>query len=432
MIKHDSPNVPMKKLKGPWKWVFVLALMVVAGLILYRGWASTQKRSAAQRAGRGEIPVQVSPAVLKPLTYSLTTTGDIAPLQQVDLYPKVSGYLERINVHLGDSVKQGQVIAQIDRTDFLQKVKEAEARLAHAKAQLSEIEAGTRTEELRQAEEAVRQAQSRFDNAKLHRERIEALFKRQVISKKEADIAEMEYTVTEAQLAASQQHLKMLREGARQEVREASQAKMREMEAILGQERIRLDNTLITAPFHGEIIRKHVDPGALVSPSTPIVTLVHTETLKIVANVLERDIPLMKIGMKAKIRAEAYPDKVFEGEVARLNTALELATRTLQAEIYIPNRGRLLKPGMFAKLEVVLSEKPQTLIIPRHAVVEERGTKSVFIVKGGQAFRKSLVTGYEQDQLIEVLEGVSEGDQVVVRGQEMLKDRSTVRVIEGG
>ncbi len=422
----------MKKLKGPWKWVFVLALMVVAGLILYRGWASTQKRSAAQRAGRGEIPVQVSPAVLKPLTYSLTTTGDIAPLQQVDLYPKVSGYLERINVHLGDSVKQGQVIAQIDRTDFLQKVKEAEARLAHAKAQLSEIEAGTRTEELRQAEEAVRQAQSRFDNAKLHRERIEALFKRQVISKKEADIAEMEYTVTEAQLAASQQHLKMLREGARQEVREASQAKMREMEAILGQERIRLDNTLITAPFHGEIIRKHVDPGALVSPSTPIVTLVHTETLKIVANVLERDIPLMKIGMKAKIRAEAYPDKVFEGEVARLNTALELATRTLQAEIYIPNRGRLLKPGMFAKLEVVLSEKPQTLIIPRHAVVEERGTKSVFIVKGGQAFRKSLVTGYEQDQLIEVLEGVSEGDQVVVRGQEMLKDRSTVRVIEGG
>jgi len=432
MIKREPPNVPMKKLKGPWKWAFILALIVLAAFVLYRGWASTQKRSGAQRTGRGDIPVQVSPAVLKPLTYSLTTTGDIAPLQQVDLYPKVSGYLERINVHLGDSVKQGQVIAQIDRTDFVQKVKEAEAKLAHAKAQLSEIEAGTRAEELRQAEEAVRQAQSRFDNAKLHRERIEALFKRQVISKKEADIAEMEYTVAEAQLAASQQHLKMLREGARQEVREASQAKMKEMEAILAQERIRLENTLIRAPFHGEIIRKHVDPGALVSPSTPLVTLVHTETLKIVANVLERDIPLIKIGMKAKIRTEAYPDKIFEGKVVRLNTALELATRTLQAEIYIPNPGRLLKPGMFSKLEVVLSEKPEALVIPRHAVVEERGTKSVFIVKGNQALRKSVVTGHEQDQLVEVLEGLSEGDQVVVRGQEMLKDRSTVRVIEGG
>lgn len=422
----------MKKLKGPWKWAFFSALIVVAALLLYRGWAATQKRSAAQRTGRAEIPVHIFPAVLKPLTYSLNTTGDIAPLLQVDLYPKVSGYLERIDVHLGDSVRQGQVVAQIDRADFLQKVKEAEAKLAHAKAQLSEIEAGTRSEELRQAEEAVRQAQSRFDNAKLQRERIDALFKREVISRKEADLAEMEYTVSEAQLAASQQHLKMLREGARQEVREASQAKMKEMEAILAQERIRLQNTSITAPFHGEIVRKYVDAGALLSPSTPLVTLVHTETLKIVANVLERDIPLMKIGMKAKIRTEAYPDKIFEGKVARLNTALELATRTLQAEIYIPNPGRLLKPGMFAKLEVVLSEKPQTLVIPRHAVVEERGTKSVFIVKGSQALRKSIVTGYEQDQLIEVLEGLSEGDQVVVRGQEMLKDRSTVRVIEGG
>lgn len=422
----------MKKLKGPWKWFFFLALILVAAFFLYRGWASTQKRSVSQRTGRAEIPVEISPAVLRPLTYSLNATGDMAALLQVDLYPKVTGYLERIDVHLGDSVRQGQVIAQIDRTDFLQKVKEAEAKLAYAKAQLSEIEAGTRAEELRQAEEAVRQAQSRFDHAKLQRERSDALFKRQVISKKETDLAEMEYTVAEAQLAASQQHLKMLREGARQEVREASQAKLKEMEAILAQERIRLQNTSITAPFHGEIVRRYVDAGALVSPSTPVVTLVHTETLKVVANVLERDIPLMKIGLKARIQTEAYPGKIFEGKVARLNTALELATRTLQAEIYIPNPGRLLKPGMFAKLEVVLLEKPKALVIPARAVIEERGVKSVFIVKEGHALRRSVLTGYEQDQWIEVIEGLSEGDPVVVRGQEMLKDRSAVRVIEGG
>mgnify|MGYP001577988490 CR=1 FL=1 len=94
---------------------------------------------------------------------------------QVDLYPKVSGYLERIDVHIGEIVKQGQVIAQIERTDYLQKVREIEAKVAQANAQLSELEAGTRTEELRQAEEAVRQAQSKFENARLHRERIEAL-----------------------------------------------------------------------------------------------------------------------------------------------------------------------------------------------------------------------------------------------------------------
>ena len=431
MSTKDSSSLSFRNAKKPLRWIIFLVVLGFAALALYQVWGFTQKRTATQRVGQVEIPVRVSPVIRKDMTYSLSATGDIAPLMQVDLFPKVSGYLERINVNLGDSVRQGQVIAQIDQNDFLQKVKEIEAKVAHAKAQLSELTAGSRPEELRQAEEAVRQAQSRFDNAKLQRERVEALFKRQVISKKEMDTAEMEYTVAEAQLAASQQHLKLVKEGARQEVRDASQAKLKEMEAVLEQERIRLQNTRITAPFAGEIVRKYVDTGALISSSTPVVTLVFAETLKVVANVLERDIPLLKPGMKAKIRTEAYAGKVFEGRVARINTALDVATRTLQAEVHIPNSNRMLKPGMFARLEVVLSEKPKTLVIPRHAVMEEGGSKFIFVIKGQQAFRTSIVTGFEEDPFVEILEGVSEGDPVVVTGQESLKDRSMVRVIEG-
>jgi len=343
----------------------------------------------------------------------------------------VSGYLERIDVHIGDIVKQGQVIAQIERTDFLQKVKESEAKVDQAKAQLSELEAGTRTEELRQAEEAVKQAQSKFENARLHWERIEALFKRQVISKKEMDSAEMDYTVAGAQLASSQQNLKLLRGGARQEVREATQAKLKEMEAILEQEKTYLQNTKIIAPFRGEISRKYLDAGALVSSSTPLVILVHTETLKIVANVLEKDIPLLKPGMKAKIRTESYPEKVFEGRVEKINSALELSTRTLQAEVYIPNTNRFLKPGMFANVEIVLLEKPQTLVIPREAILETGSEMSVFVVEGKQAVRRPITTGYEQDRMIEVLKGLNQGDQVVIKGQQLIKDGSAIRIVEG-
>jgi RND family efflux transporter MFP subunit len=404
--------------------------VVIGALALYRVWGATQKKSG-KRSFQSEIPVQISPVIRKYLTYSLNATGDIAPMMQVDLSPKVSGYLERINVNLGDSVRQGQVIAQIDRTEFLQKVKEIEAKVAQAKANLSELEAGSRPEELRQAEEAVKQAQSRFDNAKLQQERIEALFKRQVISKKEADIAEMDYTVAEAQLAVSQQNLKLVREGARQEVREASQAKLKEMEALLAQEQIRLQNTLIIAPFQGEIIRKYIDAGALASPSTPIVNLVHTLTLKIVANVREKDIPLLKPAMKAKIQTEAYPDRVFEGKVARINTGLDLSTRTLQAEIEIPNSSRLLKPGMFARIEVVLLEKPEVLAIPSNAVMENQGDRFVYLLEGNKAARRPIVTGIEQDRFVEVKEGLKEGDQVVTRGQEAIRENTTVRVIEG-
>jgi multidrug efflux pump subunit AcrA (membrane-fusion protein) len=323
------------------------------------------------------------------------------------------------------------VIAQVDRTDFLQKVREIEAKVAQAKAQLSELETGTRTEELRQAEESVKQAQSRFENARLQHERIEALYKRDVISKKERDIADMDFTVAEAQMASSQQNLRLLREGARQEVREGSQAKLREMEAILEQERTRLQNAKIVAPFRGEISRKYVDAGALVSPSTPLVSLVHTETLKIVANVLEKDIPLLKAGMKAKIRTESYPGRVFEGRVEKINSALELSTRTLQAEVYIHNADRSLKPGMFANVEVVLLEKPQTLVIPREAVIAAGSEISVFVVEGKQAVRRPITLGYEQDQSVEILNGLNEGDQVIIKGQQLIKDGYAIRIVEG-
>jgi len=241
----------------------------------------------------------------------------------------------------------------------------------------------------------------------------------------------MDYNVTEAQLAGAEQRLKSLKEGARPEVRAASLGKLKEMEAILAQEQIRLQNAQIVAPFSGEIVRRNVDNGSLLSPSTPVVTLVHLETLKVVANVLEKDIALVKIGMKVKILTEAYPDKPFVGTIVRINKALDLATRTLQAEINVPNPGHLLKPGMFARIEVALKEKPGALAVPREAAFEEGGKRFVFVVEGNQAFRRPVVTGIEQDRLIEVVEGLKDGDKVVIRGQESLRDGSAIRVIEG-
>src|SRR4030043_1013114 len=115
---------PFKKVKGPKRWILLLVVIGVAALALYQVWGFAQKRSGTQRVTRTEIPVQTSPVVRKDLTYSLSATGDIVPLMQVDLFPRVSGYLERIDVRLGDYVRQGQVVAQIDRSAFLQKVRE--------------------------------------------------------------------------------------------------------------------------------------------------------------------------------------------------------------------------------------------------------------------------------------------------------------------
>jgi HlyD family secretion protein len=432
MRNETQPGMPASKKKRAWKWAAVFVLVAVGGLVLYRGWASNQKRTVGSRAARGEIPVEISAAQRGDITYVFNATGDISALMQVDLFPKVSGYLEKISVNLGDSVRQGQGIAQIDRSDFLQKVREVEARVGQAKAALSELDAGTRSEDIRQAEEAVKQAQSRYDNAKAQRERMEALFKKQIISKKDFDNADTECSVCDAQLASSQERLKQLKEGTRQEVKDAGRARLKEMEAILAQEQTRLENATITAPFSGEITRRYVDAGALVSASTPLVTLAHTETVKVTANLLEKDVSLVKPGMKAKIRAEAFPEKIFEGTIVRINSALDLATRTLQTEIHIPNPGRMLKPGMFAKIEIALSTKAGAVTVPKVAVIEEGKERAVFVIDNNQALRKTVVIGIEQGDRVEVVEGIREGEQIVIKGQGSLKDRSPVRVIEGG
>jgi RND family efflux transporter MFP subunit len=110
---------------------------------------------------------------------------------------------------------------------------------------------------------------------------------------------------------------------------------------------------------------------------------------------------------------------------------LELSTRTLQAEIYIPNPNRFLKPGMFSNVEIVLLEKPQTMVIPREAVIEAGSEMSVFLVEGKQAVRRPITIGYEQDYMVEVLKGLNQGDQVIIKGQQLIKEGSAVRVVEG-
>jgi multidrug efflux pump subunit AcrA (membrane-fusion protein) len=117
--------------------------------------------------------------------------------------------------------------------------------------------------------------------------------------------------------------------------------------------------------------------------------------------------------------------------VARINIGLDMSTRTLQAEIEIPNSNRLLKPGMFARVEVVLLEKTGVLAIPNNAVILDRGERFVYVAEGNKGVRKAIVTGIEQDRFVEIKEGLMEGDQVVVRGQEAIRENTTLRVIEG-
>jgi multidrug efflux pump subunit AcrA (membrane-fusion protein) len=405
-------------------------LLLLGGLAAYRGLALPRDRGGTRRPAR-EVTVRVAEARRGQVRHVLQTTGDILPLLQVELIPKVSGTVAAVEVQIGQAVAAGQVLVRLEQTEFLQRVAETEAKVARAAARVAELQAGSRPEEIRQAEETLRQAASRRGNARLNRDRIRDLFATGAVSQRDLDEAELAVSLTEAQQAAAEQALALLRQGPRAEVRAAAEAELKEAEAVLAQQRTLLDYSAIRAPFAGHITRRLVDPGATVGPSAPVATLVSLQTVKVLLAVPERDSPLLTPRSSSVIRVDAFPGRTFPGRVARINSALDPLSRTLAAEIHADNPEGLLLPGMFARAEVTLLTR-EGILVPSEAVLEEGGAAAVFVVgEGGTAKRRPVETGYLQGTLIEIRQGLSGGEAVVVAGQQGLRDGAAVRLLEG-
>jgi membrane fusion protein, multidrug efflux system len=185
----------------------------------------------------------------------------------------------------------------------------------------------------------------------------------------------------------------------------------------------------IIAPFDGYITRRYLDPGALVNAnSASLFTLVDLDSIKIFGNILEKDIPLVSLTTRASIRVDAYPDTQFTGAVTRMSGALDTTTRTMPIEIDVPNPGRLLKPGMYGYLTLILQQHPNALIVPAYAVLNDTTGNFVFILKDGIAHRRRIQTGAQQDSVTEVVSGLSDTDSIVTAGQQLLRDGSHIQV----
>lgn len=372
-------------------WVPFL-LVVVAAVIGYRELSSGVGKKPQRRTGiTREIPVKLAPVKRGPVAYVLHTSGDVLPPMQVDVVSRVSGYVERVQFEIGDRVAAGQVVAVVDPQELRLRVEEDEAAFKVAEAVLQEKET-----QLVLAEKQVQRAR--------------LLRQKDFISSQELDEAE-----TRAQTARAQ--------------RELAQAQLAQRSAALAQSRHQLSLTRVLAPFGGVVTRRLVDPGAYVSSSTPILTLAVPDPLKVVVNIPERDVSLVRAGLAARLEMDAFAGKIFTGRIARLNSALDPTSRTLMAEIHVPNGELLLKPGMFARVSLILGEQRDSLLVPEEAVVEEDGKAFVYTVAEDRAVRRAVSRGWAQNGFVAVAKGIEEGEQIVVAGQHRLKPGMKVRVL---
>lgn len=372
----------------------LILFVAVAALVAFRLTSGAKTDPRKNRI----LTVGTMTPIKQDLDVRLTYTADLIPNQLVNIFSRVDGYIAKIYVDKGDLVKANQLLMEIDHTDYIHAVNQAKANLLSAKAKVVQQDAGVR-------------------NATLTLDRMQALIKDQFVSQQDLDTA-------------------LVNRDAAVALQDSLRAQVQQMTVALAQAETNLAYSYIRAPFAGYIAERNLDPGAYVSGTTAststvsrgILSVHDVETVRTLIEVVEKDVPLVQVGQRADVRAEAYPNEVFEGRVTRIVQALNRATRTMTVEVDLPNKDHRLKGGMFARVEVLVGKHPEAIQIPLDAVSRLEESQYVYVVKDGKAHQVPVELGARAENRVEVVKGLAGDEQLIVSGKDLVSEGVPVQV----
>ena len=363
------------------KWyiaAFLAAIVILAG---YRISQRTKSNNPV-RAAEPAQAVEVAPVIRTDLEEVLDTGGAVLPSTEVQVTSKIPGRVAKVLVSVGQRVRAGDPLMEIESAEF-----------ASLRASLV-------------------QAEVNLADARLSFERFETLFKQQAIPRQQWEAARNRLQTAEAMYQA-----------AREQINQAG--------GVAGG--VNGERLVILAPESGTIARRSVDPGNLISPGVPLMSIVRISQVYVEAGVPERAVNRVKPGTEVNVRVDAV-GLTRKGRVETVGPSPDSRTRTYPARIVIDNAGEELKPGMFARVSLPLGRKQGALAIRKDAVVERGGKQVVFVVADGgneRAQERVVTLGITSGELVEVLSGVSEGERVVTSGQQLLVNGARVVVSNG-
>jgi RND family efflux transporter MFP subunit len=380
---------------------FLLALALGAlSLSACRGEVPASAAQEKKPSGPPPREVQVVQAAEQPLPRTVSATGTLAAEDQVTLSAKVAGRVEKIDIDLGSRVRRGEPIARLDQTDFRLRVEQAEAALQQARARLGLPPTGTDERIDAERTSIVRQARAVLDEARLTRDRSVKLLEQQLIARAQLDTAEANLQVAEGRY-----------QDALEEVRNR-QAVLAQRRSELELARQQLADTVVTAPVDGAVSQRQASPGEFLAAGAPMATLVRTHPLRLRVSVPEREAGDVRMGQAVKLTVEG-DRTVYGGRVLRLAPIVQELNRTLTIEAEIPNERGLLRPGAFARAEIVTQTAQPVLTVPATALVVFAGVEKVLVVRGGKTAEIRVQSGRRLGEAIEIVEGLKRGDPVV-------------------
>jgi RND family efflux transporter MFP subunit len=367
-----------------------------------RAGSSSHGKAVGAAAGIGDnerIPFAAVALVKRAdIANSLSVAGEFLPYQEIEIHAKVAGYIRKINVDIGDRVKQGQVLAVLEVPELVAELQGAGAGVRHSQ------------QEVQRAQNEVSRAEA--DHAAVHSNALRlkqaSTARPGLIAEQELDDAEAKDRATEAQIEAAKSALA----GARQQL-EVSQANNSQVSAMS-------DYTRITAPFAGVVTWRYADTGALVqagtsnSNSAPVVKLAQVNVLRLRIPVPESLAAAVHVGEPANVTVKATGEH-FTGKVTRFTDSLDRTTRTMQVEIDVPNEKYKLQPGMYADVVLDVQSHANVLTVPMQAVQHHDGKSTVLVVDQQDRVQpREIQTGLEDPNRVEVLAGLAEGERLIV------------------
>jgi RND family efflux transporter MFP subunit len=373
--------------------VFILLVVVSAMFVfLHKGNAPTEapRAAAVVSVARGN------------LASALTVAGQFEPYQEVDLHAKVSGYIRWIKVDIGDRVRQGEVLANLEVPELQDQLQGAQAEVRHSQSEIG------------RAQSEVISAQATHTSLHAAYTRLQAASKQRpgLIAEQELDDARSRDEEAEAQIGVAKASL-----NAMQQQLGVSSANSHRVQTLSNYQQI-------ISPFNGVVTMRYADTGSLIQAGTssdtqsmPVVRVAQSDLLRLRMPVPESDVPYIHVGGDVQIKVNST-GRTFIGKIIRFSRALDANTRTMLTEVDVPNPELILSPGMYAETMIQLQQKNDTLTLPAQAVVQDGDQNYVLVVDStNHVARRNITLGIQTANRMEILSGLHAGERVIASGQ---------------
>jgi multidrug efflux pump subunit AcrA (membrane-fusion protein) len=421
--------------------IIILAMLAVAVVVIL----IVRNRSAAETETEAVVEVEVASSERAEMREYVEATGTLnaMPGHEASFSAATAGRVTRVLAQVGQNVRAGQTLAELDRSVLAATVRQQAAAVEQARAQAQQARAASgsqspiATDQIRQAEIAISQARANQTQAQNNLNRIQTLFSHGIAARKEVEEAQTALAVANASVAQAESALAAARVNATRGVGEArtqavvTAGGVSAAAAGLQVAQAELARASIRAPITGTVTKRAVNDGESVDPATPAFEVIDASSLDLVANLPAQYLGRVKTGNLAVVKIEPFPDREFEGGVVQVAPAVDAQTNTVAVRVRLPNPRGELKAGLFADAKIAVEIHANALVVPEAALVVEGDETFVFVPKSDETVEKRKVTvGIRDAGRAEISEGLKEDERVVTAGAFGLEDKSKIKIAE--